>query len=221
MRKYEDYQETRRFLAQYQLDQYFGERFVKEFSICAYGENEYILVAEEANSDILILVEGTALVTVLSEDGDELIICLRRPFDVFGDIEFVLGDRYILNNVTAKTPCKLLSLPKEWAARELHHHAGFYRLISLTLANKLRETSIKYNRNLLYPLRIRLARFLEESAADEGLLQTLQYNELAKLLGVTDRQLRRVLAEFEELGIIARDRRGIRIKDLRRLQDIG
>lgn len=221
MKRYVNPQETREWLVQYQIDPYCSAPLLAQSRICEYAANEYILAAEQENSDILLFVKGIALVTVLSESGTELIICLRKPFDIFGDIEFILENKQIMNNVTAKTPCKLLALPKESLARQLRGDARFYQLIARTLANKLYETSIKYNRNLLYPLRIRFARFLEEIAADEGLLETVQYNELAKLLGVTDRQLRRVLAEFQTLGIIERNRSGIRIKDRERLRDIG
>lgn len=203
MKRIKDLALVKTLLEKRNLTEYFDDTAMRAMYAQSHAAGDFVLHEAETAGEILMLISGTALVTSMSDSGEDMIICLQRGFEVFGDLEFLLGRKCFQNSVIAKTDCDFVGFSAD-AAERLRDDPAFLRLLSLGLAEKLAETGKHYADLALYPLKKRFADFIDGIRDDPSVLNNLATGDIARLLGATDRQLRRVLADAEREGLISR-----------------
>ena len=179
------------FVKEHSLEEFINEDNIGDFQLKKYDAGSFILMSGEKKEKIFLFVQGVIKVTLFSDDGKELLLELMKPFDILGDIEYVLGNNNTLNvQVIEESIC--IEVKKDI----IEKNQLLYKLMSKTLAGKLLRNSRKILDNQLFSTKDLVLKFIQEN--EPYVRNSLRYNEMAKLLGLSERQLRRVLKELED-----------------------
>ena len=192
------------FIKDHTLSLIFDDRMIQQLQLHQFDPNERLI---EEGSDVkylYLVLEGEARVAPSSTEGKSGFLEYILPMDVIGDMEFFSHSPYF-HSVVALTFCTYLAIPVKMIDAHFSHNISFYQFICENMASKMKRTSSRYSRSLLYPLKNRLANFLlEQKVRQHTNSITLQTEQIAQYFGVTSRHLRRVLSELEKEGIIKR-----------------
>lgn len=200
----ENSREIEKFIKKYKLDKYLEGYNYRDIEIKVLEKGSYLMMSGMDKRKLYLFVDGLLKVTLLSSDGDEMLLELTKPFDILGDVEFLLEED-VHYNIQIKERSTFLELDFDKAVKNLK----FYQLMAKTLAKKLRNTSKKYSAKKLCNSEVLVAKFILENR--EYFLSTIKYGDISKLLGFSERQLRRILKKFEDEKLIKRNGRKIEI----------
>ena len=186
-----------------------------------FPKDNVIILAEDQGDTMFIIQRGRVKVSIVSEDGREVILSSLGPGDFFGDMS-LLDSKPRSANVTATEETDLLML----------HRADFIRLIQTipqiaikllaVLAGRLRKTDRKIEGLALSDVTGRITQTLLQLAEDQGVYSQEgvlirnrpTHQELANMSGTTRETVSRILKRLENQGYIAyRGRDLIILKD--------
>lgn len=200
------------------LDTVIDDSIVTMLSLHHYDEKEWMLDAGSKVTSLYILLEGKAGVTPSSADGKVSLLDFILPGDIIGDLEYFTQEDYF-HSVITLTPCTTLVIPITLIEKIAHLNGDFYRYICENLAGKMKRTSKQLSSALLYPLKDRLAKYLYDlSIFQETADLVINTTQLSGYFGISPRHLRRVLAEFEEDGILIRSGTHVTLLDMSQLE---
>lgn len=201
------------FIQKHHLDLIFDARMTEQLQLHCFKAGDQVIDEGTKVKYLYLVLEGEARVSPSSTEGKSGFLEYILPMDVIGDMEYFSHSLYF-HSVVALTPCTYLAIPVKMIDAHFSHNINFYRFICENMASKMKRTSARYSRSILYPLKNRLADFLLEQAErqDTGAI-TVQTEQIAEYLGVTSRHLRRVLAALEEEGVIIRAKETITLKN--------
>ncbi|WP_319370856.1 Crp/Fnr family transcriptional regulator [uncultured Ilyobacter sp.] len=191
-------------IKKYGLDPYLDGYAYSDIKIKTFEKDSYLMMSGMDKRKLYLFVDGLLKVTLFSSEGNEMLLELTKPFDILGDVEFLLEED-IHYNIQIKEKSTFLELDYDMAVKNLR----FYELMAKTLAKKLRNTSKKYSTKKLCNGKILVAKFIAENK--EYFSSTIKYGDISKLLGLSERQLRRILKNFEDAGLIRREGRRIQV----------
>ena len=124
-----------------------------------------------------------------------MLLELMKPFDILGDIEYVLGNENT-HNVQVIEKCRCLEISEE----NIKRNPILYKLMAKTLAGKLLRSSMKISNSQLLTSKELVLNFITENKT--YVTTSLKYHEMAKLVGISERQLRRIIRDLESEGLI-------------------
>jgi CRP/FNR family transcriptional regulator len=184
-----------------------------------YPANAVLFEEQQEASNILILVEGCAKISMNSRDGKRLILWIARPAELLG-LTSVL--RSSCHEVTAETvhPCKVATIRRQDFLDFLVRHPAAYESVA-------RELSVEMSRaceqmrimGLSSSASIKLAWLLLEWSA--GVRTTargtmvnvpLTHEEMGECIGVTRETVSRAMAELRERRLVDMHGSGLMIK---------
>ncbi|QOR35242.1 cyclic nucleotide-binding domain-containing protein [Clostridium sp. 'deep sea'] len=208
----------KKYIKDLNLTHIFDDNLLSMLSLHSFAASEVLFNSEDNVENLYVLLDGQAGIVPLSEKGKLSLLDIIILGDVIGDIEYFNDDNYYYQ-VRALSPCTLLAIPVNSIDLYFQHNSQFYKYICRNLAQKMKRTSFKYARTLLYPLKNRLAKFLYELSKIHGnKIPDVQSNQTADYLGISLRHLRRVLAELEQEGILIRENAAVTVIDINKLQ---
>lgn len=194
------------YIEKFSLAKYLHKDEREQMEIKSYEPQSFILMSGNTEKKLYFMVEGVAKVTVLSNEGKEMILDLVKPFDILGDLEFILGVEKLHNVEVVE---KVITL--EIKTENIKENSLLYKLMAETLAKKLQKNAQRiWTRELMDSKEIVLKFIKENKSYVEGYIR---YNEMAKLLGISDRQLRRILVELSHEGKIIKKNKKIYIEN--------
>lgn len=200
----------KKYITKFQLEEYIEKQNYEKFEIKSYDKDSYVVMSKTNNNKLYFFVEGSVKITLLSSDGKEMVLEFIKPFDIFGDVEFMLKND-IYYDIQTNEKSTFLEIDFKTA----NNINTLYKLIAKTLANKLYRTSEKYSLKQLLNSKEIVLNFIYKNKNTN-----MKLYEMAKLVGLSERQLRRILNELEEDGIIIKNGKKIEIVDLKLIQDI-
>lgn len=203
----------------------FTTDLLKEFELIKVGRLEYICLQEEEMQYLWFLVDGSAKVVKVLENGKNLLLSFYEPLSVIGDLELIKAKRASCT-VQALSTCYLLALPIDKFRTALQKDIKLMNFVCNALADKLDYISNNSSINLLYPLENRLATYINMVAMEQdGLDGRRCFNEnltqLAELLGTSYRHLLRTLNRLCQSEILNRTKEGYIIFDEQELSDLA
>lgn len=208
-----------RFIKEHKMDGVFNDIVLPFVEIHKFFIGETILEEAEDQKFFYFLVEGKAKVLPSSVEGQVVLLDFMEPIDIIGDIEYVFN---MPNNhsVTAVKDTIMIAIPIDVVKKYMDDNIYFHKFISYIMAKKIMATSNKFAQSMMYPLKVRLAKYLIEHYED-GLNSEIEIKacDTADYFGISSRHLRRILLEFEDEGILERRVGHILILDLERLID--
>lgn len=179
-----------------------SEELLDHMDVLKLPAGTLLMKAGTEVSTLYFLIEGQVRIHSFSENGKESTVAYATPPQVLGDLEF-LRRCYSLHDAVTETEVLLISISRQAAEKYLSENIGFYRFLCNELMGKLYDTSGNYSRNLLYPAKARLAQFLLSEFQDAD-FHKFSSGSIARLLGITERHMSRILAELEADGLIRR-----------------
>lgn len=189
-------------------------RYPKGAYLCRYGEPVPLL---------LLLLEGRVSVSLTPPHGRTHIITYCQPRELIcGDVEVSLGNTLATADLKADGGAVLCAgIPIAAHRAALLEDRDFLRFALARVSREMVKDSLYAANNLLFPLEQRLGAYVVNTAR-EGLFQG-NLTRLAEMLGVSYRQLSRVMKSFLDRGWLERTGDGWRIiqpEPLRRMAEL-
>ena len=184
----------------------------------SYDKDQIIILAEEEGDALFIIDSGQVKVSIVSEDGREVILSLLGDGAVFGELSLLDGKPRSANVVATEN-----------SALYMVRRADFLQLIYKVpkisiallaeLAARLRRTDRKIEGLALLDVTSRISETLLQLATDQGeqreegihLRARPTHQQLANMSGTTRETVSRVLKRLESQGYIVTKGRTITI----------
>ena len=192
-----------------------------------YRRNEIIFHRGDPGGSLHIIEKGQVKILIQSEDGEELLVDILKEGEVFGEMAVLDGyPRTATALALRDTTTKMLG--REPFLKFLHSSAEVAVAVSLSLAERLRESDERLAEIVFFDLSERLGRRLLRLArsygrrSSEGIVLDipLSQRELAAFVGATRQSVNKALSQWERDGIVRRDGRSLVLLDPQRLYQV-
>jgi CRP/FNR family cyclic AMP-dependent transcriptional regulator len=176
-----------------------------------FGKGQILFGRGDAGTQLYLVAEGQVRLAIATADGRELSFQIAVAGDLIGEIAVLDGGPRSAE-ATALTSVTVLAIDRN-AFRELWSaHPAIADAVVTFLCRRLRDVSDRLEAVALYPMEVRLARFLlvalGERTAPPGKRVPLELGftqtELAMLLGASRPKINAALRVLEEAGAIGR-----------------
>jgi CRP/FNR family cyclic AMP-dependent transcriptional regulator len=174
----------------------------------------------EAPGRVLVIEQGRAKVTAITEDGRELVLAFEGPGDLLGELS-ALGGSPRVATVRALEPLSALAIASGEFEAFLDAHPRVALVILRVVIARLRVADRQQVEFAAYQTVTRVARRLVELAqrygeeTGDGILITLPISqeELASWAGASREAITKALHDLREVGLIETRRRHITVLD--------
>lgn len=219
MRKEQSVELKKKYITALRLDDAFPDEVLPLTELHVFDKGEYVCRSGERIEYFHIIMDGTCKVIPTSETGKEVLLSYLEPMGFIGDIE-LFNECEALHSVLAATQVVAIAISRKVFFNEMMCSPPFLQMLCRNFATKIYVSSQQHSSNMLYSIKNRLSRFLltavEEQQTDAV---RIKRSEVAQLLGISGRHLRRVLSSYEKDGIIQRKGERIIILDLAVLRE--
>ena len=183
-----------------------------------FSKDNVIILAEEEGDTLFILKEGHVKVSIVSEEGREVILSLLGPGSVFGELSLLDGKPRSAN-VVATEETDLLMLRRADFLQLIYKTPQIATALLAELATRMRKTDRQIEGLALLDVTSRISDTLLQLATEQGAETTdgvtiesrPTQQELANMSGTTRETVSRVLKRLESQGYINRNGRKITI----------
>jgi CRP/FNR family cyclic AMP-dependent transcriptional regulator len=182
-----------------------------------FAARQTIFARYEAGSNLLLILEGRARLSIINAEGRELTVRVAQRGDLIGEIAALDGGLRSADGVAA-TAMRALALQSASLWTFIETSPPLARAAIRFLCARLRSTTEQVESIALYPIEMRLARFLLSALRLGGvkggkdwigLDMELSQGEIALLLGTSRPKINVALGALEEGGAIRRDGEGL------------
>jgi CRP/FNR family cyclic AMP-dependent transcriptional regulator len=180
-----------------------------------------LLRESDPPSTVLMLIAGSVKLTKLAVSGREVVLGLRGPGDVVGELG-ALDGRPRSASVVAIGEVEALSLTTEAFDKLLRERAGFGRALQLTITARLRDASDRQLEHGTSDVMARVCKRLTELAdshgvaVDSGIMiaHAVSQQELAQWTGISRDGVVRALSDLRAADLVDTGRQRILIKNV-------
>jgi CRP/FNR family transcriptional regulator/CRP/FNR family cyclic AMP-dependent transcriptional regulator len=175
----------------------------------SFGKDGIIILAEEEGDTLFIIKKGQVKVSIVSEEGREVILSLLGTGTVFGELSLLDGKPRSAN-VTAIEETDLIMLRRADFVQLIYKMPQIAPALLAELATRLRRTDRQVEGLALLDVTSRISQTLLQLAADQG-VETANgviienrptHQELANMSGTTRETVSRVLKRLENQGYV-------------------
>lgn len=203
------------------------ENLIRRGLMSTYKAGEIIFQQGDPFSGYLFyLHSGRVVIHTIGFSGEEKTHFILEKGSFFGEAAFFVQNIHIAASI-AREDSQVVKISQQ-VLRELFaedQDLPFYML--LVLARKIQQLASQVDDLAFLAINQRLARLLLKSAEefgrqeDEGIMLPVSITDedLGKLIGARRETVSRVMSSLKELGIVAKIKRKIYIKDLQALND--
>ena len=183
-----------------------------------FSKDNVIILAEEEGDTLFILKNGQVKVSIVSEEGREVILSLLGPGSVFGELSLLDGKPRSAN-VVAIEETELLMLRRVDFLQLIYKTPQIATALLAELATRMRKTDRQIEGLALLDVTSRISDTLLQLATEQGaetadgvtIESRPTHQELANMSGTTRETVSRVLKRLEGQGYINRNGRNITI----------
>lgn len=177
-----------------------------------FGKGEVLFSRGDPATHLYVVAEGRVRLAIANEEGRELSFRHATEGELFGEIALLDGEPRSAG-ATALTNGRAYTLERAAFHKQWIGSPEIAANIVHFLCGRLRETSSQLESIALYPMDVRLARFLlfalgDKTAASRTKRVPLELGfsqgELAQLLGASRPKVNAALAELESSGAVGR-----------------
>ncbi len=182
-----------------------------------FETEEIIFLEGDPAAGLWIIEDGSVKVSKLSPGGDEYIMHLLGPGDLFNVVAAMDGGPTPAT-AAALSLTSCWQIPADVIAQTIERNPRMARAVINMLAARARQLNQQIENLTLYPVTARLARFLlAEAPSVAGVTRVA----IAGHLATTPETISRVLAKLQHMGAIRFDRHRILITDVEMLRTIA
>ena len=175
-----------------------------------FDRDNVIILAEEEGDTLFIIKKGQVKVSIVSEEGREVILSLLGPNSVFGELSLLDGKPRSAN-VIATEETDLLILRRSDFLELIYKTPQIATALLAELASRLRKTDRQIEGLALLDVTSRISETLLQLASDQGRESTdgvvienrPTHQKMANMSGTTRETVSRVLKRLESEGYIA------------------
>lgn len=179
-----------------------------------------LMFEHEPSERVMILLSGRVKVSRLNDDGHELLLSIRDPGDVLGELGFIDGEPRIAS-VAALEPVSALVVSSAAFRAHLERAPRVAVALLEVVIRRFRETTVKRSQSSAADTMGRVAaRILElcerygtAAGAEIEVATPLSQDELAAWTGSSRAGVAQALQRMRELGWIRTQRRRIVVSD--------
>jgi CRP/FNR family transcriptional regulator/CRP/FNR family cyclic AMP-dependent transcriptional regulator len=181
-----------------------------------FPADNLIILAEDAGDSLFIIFRGQVKVSIINEDGREVILAMLGPGDFFGEMSLLDGKPRSAN-VIATEETELLTLFRSDFLHLVERLPEVAVKVIAALTARLRKADRKIESLALMDVSGRVATVLLQIAEESGTVTPRgvairsrpTQQELANMAGTSRETVSRVLKRLEEQGYIATQGREI------------
>ena len=174
-----------------------------------FPKESFIILADEEGDALFVIAKGQVKVSLVSEDGREVILSLLGPGAVFGELSLLDGKPRSAN-VVATEDTELVMLRRSDFLQLLHRVPQIAISLLAELAARLRKTDRKIEGLALLDVTSRISETLLQLASEQGndtpqgvmVRSRPTHQQLANMSGTTRETVSRVLKRLESQGYI-------------------
>ena len=191
----------------------------------SFPRGAMLMFQNEPDERLMLLLGGRVKVTRVEQDGHELLLSVRDPGDVLGELAFIDGQPRIAT-VTTLEPVAALVMPARTFRLHLEATPRVAVVLLEVVARRFRETTLKRSQFAALDTMGRLAARIVELAERYGeptqggivIASPLSQEELAAWTGASRAGAAQALHSFRELGWISTERRKLLVPDIEALR---
>lgn len=184
-----------------------------------YRQDAVVFHLDDPGEELHVVVQGHLKVVVPGEAGDEAVLTIVGPGDLFGEMALLDGGPRSATLV-ALEPVETYALRRQDFVQLLRTSPAIVEALLATLAKTIRRLTEEVTDLMFLDIRGRLAKKLLELAEAQGrpagdgieIAVALTQEELASMIGATRPRVNRLLGFFEDQGAIGRSGRLIVVR---------
>lgn len=191
------------------------QRFAEVTREKRYPKGSVIVFAEDPGDSLYIVRTGRVKVSLVGEDGREVILGALGVGDHFGELSLI-DDQPRSAHVIATEDAILLVLRREDFRRQVEGSPAVAWALLAELSRRLRVADRKIGGLVLLDVPGRIARVLLEAAPDAGsnvVQRRLTHQTIAQMIGASRETVSRTMRDFQDAGWISVERRVITLTD--------
>ncbi|MDD2553370.1 MAG: Crp/Fnr family transcriptional regulator [Desulfotomaculaceae bacterium] len=196
--------------------------------VSAYEKNELAAVAGEKFTGLGIVMSGEVVVTKENAAGNRVIMAVKGPGEMFGEVSAFSGEGVWPVSVTARTACTVMFLPAGKIIGNCERLCASHRQLITNMLEIVSGQALMLHRKLEYltikSLRGKISTFLLEQfnrAGSATFMLSMKRNELADFLNTSRPALSREMCRMRDEGVIEFHRDSIKIKELDALKSMA
>ncbi len=172
-------------------------------------KGEVIVSENELGDSMYLILEGEVKVSLMSEDGKEIILSTLRKGDCFGEMSLLDGEPRSAN-VIALSKTDLLELSRKDFLNEIVSNKHIAGAILKVLSMRLREANERILGLMSKDVFDRLAEYFQKEARLKGrelidgsiVFERLPQSEIASIVGSSRETVTRAIKEMVDRGMI-------------------
>jgi CRP/FNR family transcriptional regulator/CRP/FNR family cyclic AMP-dependent transcriptional regulator len=188
-------------------------------------KEQVILVEEEVGQTLFILLKGTVKVTRTSDEGREVIITILKSGDFFGELSLIDGKGRSAT-VVAMEDSELLTLRRAEFLAMLERYPVIAVEMMRVMADRIRKADAQIENLTLQDAFGRVGSTLIHVAEQTGYMRGPSMiipklpvqQDLANMAGTARETISRVMAVFEDRGLLERDGHRVVILDFEKFR---
>lgn len=188
-----------------------------------YRAGRFVMLEGDRISHLLILREGRVKVTSTTRDGRELLLAVRGPGELIGELS-ALGDPAATCSAAVEAIDALVALviPRDVFLGYVERHPRAFVVVARTIVERLKGADRRRLEFGSYDTPSRVARALVELAEKHGyptaagieIGLSLSQEELAGLITASRESVARSLTALRRRGLVSTGRRSVVVHDL-------
>ncbi len=195
------------YIKQFRLEKVLSTDILAHIHLKKYTKGEYIFNSNREVNGIYFVVKGEVEVSSYLFNGRYLFINTLVPLEIFGDVEYLSGDRAMFDVVATQDTIVIL-LPFNVIDKHLDNNPYFWRFIAKEGNTKLLRTNKSILLKSNYNLKTVFASYLVQN---DYHLKFKSLMELSQHLNVSYRNLTRVIKELKEEKLIDKKKNSITV----------
>jgi CRP-like cAMP-binding protein len=194
------------------------DRIIKAGRRRRYARGETIFHAGDPGDALHLIASGRVAVRVLTPNGEQAILAVLGPGQVFGELALLLDDGHRTASITALEACETIVLHRAQFDQLRARYPAVDRFLLAALSAQVARLSEHLLEMLFVPARARILRRLLVLAKEfEGGVVHITQEDLALMSGTTRSTVNEVLREAEQAGSIRLGRGRVEVLDRARL----
>jgi CRP/FNR family transcriptional regulator/CRP/FNR family cyclic AMP-dependent transcriptional regulator len=181
-----------------------------------YPKDTVVFFENDEGDSLFMILEGRIRVTILGDDGREIILTVLGPGDFFGEMSLLDQEPRSATAIAAEDT-ELVALHRADFQGLLSENPSISAALIRVLNSRLRKANQQISTLALLDVYGRVARVILEMARDEGrrlkdgriAFRRATHQEIANRIGTTRETVTRMLKDLERQGLIQVDGREI------------
>lgn len=205
------------------LSEHEKEFLLNNVSDFRYTKGTLISGNSDSCAGVLLLQTGTLRVYMLSDEGKDLTLFRLYPGDVC-----ILSASCVLKMIRfeviieAESDCRILIVNADFFAELAQKNVWVENYSYKIAVRRFSDVIESIQKIFFFSVEKRLANFLlDELEKHESQVIPITHEQIAKYIGSAREVVSRTLKSFSGLGIVELSRKGIRITDARKLENIA